>query len=191
MKDSLNDKSRRFFDNLIKGLGRLNIEFILNDKLVRGLDYYSHTAFEFTSNQLGAQGTVLAGGRYDGLISQMGGPETPGIGWAAGVERLTLLLGHSEDPKRPISVIPVSGDMANDALDLTNRLRRKGFSIELGYSGNLSKRLKRANKVNARVVVLLGEDEISRNVGLVRDMDSGEQVEVPLEQIDDHLYTYR
>jgi len=191
LKDSLNDTSRRFFDDLLDGLRRLQIEFIVNDKLVRGLDYYGHTAFEFTSKNLGAQSAVLAGGRYDNLISQMGGPETPGIGWAAGVERLTLLLGQTQDSDRPISVIPVNKEMVNEAFDLANQLRRKGFSIELGYSGNLSKRLKRANKINASAVVLLGEDEASRDVGMVRDMDTGEQIEVPLERIDNYLDIYK
>ena len=163
----------------------------MNDKLVRGLDYYGHTAFEFTSKNIGAQGTVLAGGRYNNLISQMGGPETPGIGWAAGVERLTLLLGQVQNPDRPISVIPVHREMVNETQILANQLRRKGFFIELGYSGNLSKRMKRASKVNASAVVLLGEDEASRNVVLVRDMDTGEQIEVSLDRIDNYLETYK
>jgi histidyl-tRNA synthetase len=191
LKDSLNDESRRLFDDLLNGLTQLKLEYIVNDKLVRGLDYYSHTAFEFTSRSLGAQSAVLAGGRYDGLISQMGGPEIPGIGWAAGVERLSLLLGNTQFLDRPISVIPVNKDLTNEAINLADRLRRKGFNVELGYSGNLSKRMKRANKANSCAVIILGADEFLRNKSLVRDMDSGEQVEVSLEHLNKHLEPYK
>ncbi len=191
LMDSLNDDSRAVFDDLCDGLSRIGIDFTHNDRLVRGLDYYCHTAFEFTTDDLGAQGTVLAGGRYDGLIGQMGGPETPGIGWAAGVERLSLLAGGVSEPARPIAVLPIGEAAMNEALMLTQRLRRKGFAVELGYSGNLKKRLNRANKANARAAVILGEDELARNAGTVRDMDSGEQVEVSLDQLDDKLSAYR
>jgi histidyl-tRNA synthetase len=191
LMDSLNDDSRAVFDDLCDGLSRIGIDFTHNDRLVRGLDYYCHTAFEFTTDDLGAQGTVLAGGRYDGLIGQMGGPETPGIGWAAGVERLSLLAGGVSEPARPIAVLPIGEAAMNEALMLTQRLRREGFAVELGYSGNLKKRLNRANKANARAAVILGEDELARNAGTVRDMDSGEQVEVSLDQLDDKLSVYR
>jgi len=191
LKDSLNDASKRLFDDLLNGLTQLKLEYIVNDKLVRGLDYYSHTAFEFTSRSLGAQSSVLAGGRYDGLISQMGGPEIPGIGWAAGVERLSLLLDNTHFLDRPISVIPVNKDLTNEAINLADRLRRKGFNVELGYSGNLSKRMKRANKANSCAVIILGADEFLRNKSLVRDMDSGEQVEVSLEHLNKHLEPYK
>jgi histidyl-tRNA synthetase len=191
LMDSLNDESRTFFDELCDGLSRIGIDFSHNDRLVRGLDYYCHTAFEFTTDDLGAQGTVLAGGRYDGLIGQMGGPETPGIGWAAGVERLALMAGGVNEPTRPIAVIPIGEAAMNEALMLTQRLRRKGFAVELGYSGNLGKRMKRANKANARAAVILGEDEMARNAGTVRDMDSGEQVEVSLDRLEDTLSAYR
>jgi histidyl-tRNA synthetase len=191
LMDSLNDDSRAVFDDLCDGLSRIGIDFTHNDRLVRGLDYYCHTAFEFTTDDLGAQGTVLAGGRYDGLIGQMGGPETPGIGWAAGVERLSLLAGGVSEPARPIAVLPIGEAAMNEALMLTQRLRREGFAVELGYSGNLKKRLNRANKANARAAVILGEDELARNAGTVRDMDSGEQVEVSLDQLDDKLSAYR
>jgi len=191
LMDSLNDESRTFFDELCDGLSRIGIDFSHNDRLVRGLDYYCHTAFEFTTDDLGAQGTVLAGGRYDGLIGQMGGPETPGIGWAAGVERLALMAGGVNEPTRPIAVIPIGEAAMNEALMLTQRLRRKGFAVELGYSGNLGKRMKRANKANARAAVILGEDEMARNAGTERDMDSGEQVEVSLDRLEDTLSAYR
>lgn len=191
LQDSLNETSQSFFNELCGGLSKLGVDFEHNTKLVRGLDYYCHTAFEFTTTDLGAQGTVLAGGRYDGLIGQMGGPETPGIGWAAGVERLTLLLGEGKEAKRPIVVIPVGGEAESEALVVTEMLRKKGYHVDLDYSGNLKKRMKRANMLNAAAVILLGKDELTKNVSTLRDMDSGEQKEVSLETLEDHLKVYK
>jgi histidyl-tRNA synthetase len=191
LQDSLNEVSQNFFNELCEGLDKLGIAYEHNTKLVRGLDYYCHTAFEFTTTDLGAQGTVLAGGRYDGLVAQMGGPETPGIGWAAGVERLSLLLDEGTEAKRPIVVIPVGGEAESEAMVVTEMLRKKGYRVDLGYSGNLKKRMKRANLLNAAAAILLGEDELTRNVGTLRDMDSGEQKEVSLETLEDHLAPYK
>ncbi len=189
--DYLNEPSRAFFQAVQEGLTAVGVPFILNPKLVRGLDYYSHTAFEFTTTALGAQGTVLAGGRYDGLIGQMGGPATCGIGWAAGVERLSLLLGEVPDPTRPLAVIPMGEAAATEALKLCMRLRRAGFAVEMGYSGNLKKRLARANKMGARAALILGEDELARAVVAVRDLDSGEQQDVALSTLENALGCYR
>ncbi len=187
--DYLNDPSRSFFETVKNGLGKLGVPVKHNPKLVRGLDYYSHTAFEFITSALGAQGTVMAGGRYDGLVSQMGGPATPGIGWAAGVERLSMLMGELEALRRPIAVIPMGeGD---EAMLVAHRLRHAGFAVELGYSGNMKKRLTRANKANARAAVILGEDELSRQAATVRDLDSGEQEEVPLSDLEVRLARYK
>ena len=191
LQDSLNEASQSFFKDLCEGLTKLGIVFEHNINLVRGLDYYCHTAFEFKTSDLGAQGTVLAGGRYDGLVGQMGGPETPGIGWAAGVERLSLLLDDGAEAKRPIAVIPVGGKAESEAMVVTEMLRKKGYRVDLGYSGNLKKRMKRANRLNAVAAVLLGEDELTRNVGTLRNMDSGEQKEVSLETLEDHLAPYK
>ena len=191
LQDSLNEASQSFFKDLCEGLTKLGIVFEHNTNLVRGLDYYCHTAFEFKTSDLGAQGTVLAGGRYDGLVGQMGGPETPGIGWAAGVERLSLLLDDGAEAKRPIAVIPVGSKAESEAMVVTEMLRKKGYRVDLGYSGNLKKRMKRANRLNAAAAVLLGEDELTRNVGTLRNMDSGEQKEVSLETLEDHLAPYK
>jgi len=187
--DYLNEASRGFFETVKNGLAKLGVPVKHNPKLVRGLDYYSHTAFEFITSALGAQGTVMAGGRYDGLVSQMGGPATPGIGWAAGVERLSMLMGELEALRRPIAVIPMGeGD---EAMLVAHRLRHAGFAVELGYSGNMKKRLTRANKANARAAVILGEDELSRQAAMVRDLDSGEQEEVPLSDLEVRLARYK
>lgn len=189
--NSLDRESADFFAAVKEGLEALGIAYTLNSRLVRGLDYYCHTAFEFTTDALGAQGTVLAGGRYDGLVSQMGGQETPGVGWAAGVERLALLVGDAPPAPRPVAVIPVTREMDGQAMALAHRLRRDGYVVELGFRGNMSRRLKRANRLNAAVAVILGPDEVARGAATVRDLDSGEQSEAPLDDLSGRLTVYR
>ncbi len=189
--DSLNGASRDFFEKLTGFLDRAEVSYRVNPRLVRGLDYYCHTAFEFTTDALGAQGAVLAGGRYDGLIKQMGGPPTAGTGWAAGVERLMMLVEDPDQGPRPLAVVPQGAEHVDDAFVIAQRLRRAGFAADLGYSGNLGKRMKRANKIDARACVILGADEIARGMVTIRDMDTGEQREVVLEDIEDHLGRYR
>ncbi len=187
----LNDHSRRFFDDVLQGLADIGIEAHINPRLVRGLDYYSHTAFEFVTETLGSQGAVLAGGRYDGLMEQMGGRPTPGIGWAAGVERLAMMVGDVTGAVRPIAVVPVGDDAGRAAMKIAQTLREVGYHVDLGYSGNMGKRMKRADKLNAIATVILGEDELARDAATVRDMQSGEQTEVPLVELDSHLAKYR
>ena len=189
--DYLTPEARRFFDEVRAGLELLGIDYRLSPRLVRGLDYYCHTAFEFVTTDLGAQGTVLGGGRYDGLMGVMGGPETPGVGWAAGIERLSLLIERPIAARRPIAVIPVGGQAEAPALKLAQELRRQGFTVELSYSGNVAKRMKRANKLGARAAVILGEDELARNGATLRDLDTGEQIDVPLAELRDRLAPFR
>ncbi len=189
--DYLSAASADFFAAVRADLDALGIAYALNPRLVRGLDYYCHTAFEFTTTALGAQGTVMAGGRYDGLMQIMGGPPTPGVGWAAGVERLAMLAADPPPPRRPIAVVPIGEAGMRRAITLTEDLRRAGLYVDLGYGGNLTKRMKRANRLNARAAVLLGEDELRRNLATVRDLDSGEQVAVALEALSAHLARYR
>ena len=189
--DHLNEVSRTFFAAVTADLDRLGIEYKLNPLLVRGLDYYSHTAFEFTTDALGAQGTVMAGGRYDGLLEMMGGPATPGVGWAAGIERLAMLAEAPQAKRRPIAVIPAGDAAQGPALQLAERLRGAGFTVDLGYSGNLGKRMKRANKVGAIAAVILGEDELARNGVTLRDLDSGEQQALPLTGLEERLARFR
>ena len=178
--DSLDAESAEFFASVRAGLERLGIAYTLNPRLVRGLDYYCHTAFEFTTDALGAQGAVIAGGRYDGLVAQMGGPETAGIGWAGGIERLSMLTDEPDPAPRPIALVPVGAEAEIETLALADRLRRAGLVIELGYRGSLKRRLSRADRLNACAAVILGEDELAREVATVRDLDSGEQEEVAL-----------
>ncbi len=189
--DHLTAAARDFFAAVTDGLGALGIGYRINPRLVRGLDYYTHTAFEFTAEELGAQKTVMAGGRYDGLIAEMGGPPTPGIGWAGGIERLARLTGDAPPPPRPIAVVPVGPGPERTALTLADRLRRAGHTVEFGYSGALGKRLKRANRLNAQAAILLGEDELAKGVATIRDLDTGAQEEVPLSSLEERLSRYR
>jgi histidyl-tRNA synthetase len=178
LAESLNEASRAFFDRVMAGLDALGIGYEINPRLVRGLDYYTHTAFEFTTTQLGAQGAVLAGGRYDGLVSAMGGPDTPGIGWAAGVERVAMLLEGTPAEPRPIAVVPIGDQVELEALRLAEELRAAGLTAEMEFRGKVGQRLKRAAQRNARHALLLGEDELAKGTLVLRDLDRGEQQEV-------------
>ncbi|HLY57413.1 MAG TPA: histidine--tRNA ligase [Stellaceae bacterium] len=187
----LNQDSAEFFAAVRRGLDALGIAYTLNPRLVRGLDYYCHTAFEFVTDALGAQGTVMGGGRYDGLMEMLGGPHIPAVGWAAGIERLAMLIAEPPAGERPIVVVPVGPDAELPALQLTQRLRSEGITVELGYGGNVGKRLKQANKLNARVALVLGETEIASGTVVLRDLDKGEQEAVALADLSGRLAQLR
>ncbi len=190
-QEYLTPAAQEFFATVRAGLETIGVAYKVNPRLVRGLDYYCHSAFEFTTTELGAQGTVLAGGRYDGLIEMMGGPATPGVGWAAGIERLAMMVADVPQPPRPIAVVPVGAAAELEALKLTQGLRRAGHAADIGYSGNLGRRLKRADRIGARVAVILGDDELARGAAMVRDLDTGDQSEVSLAALPDHLARFR
>lgn len=181
--DSLNEDSRTFFAKVLAGLDRLEIKYRVNNRLVRGLDYYTHTVFELVTDKLGAQGTVLAGGRYDGLVEQMGGGAVAGIGWACGVERLAMLLENAAETPRPVAVIPVNDEVNEAAMEIAQKIRLAGMRVEQGYSGNMKKRMIKANKVNSRVAVIIGPDELAEGKAAVKNLDSGEQKIVNVENI--------
>jgi len=176
----LNEPSREFSGRVLSGLDALGIRHRVNPRLVRGLDYYTHTVFEFVTTDLGAQGTVLAGGRYDGLVEVMGGPSMPGVGWAAGIERLAILIDEPPAPTRPIALVPLGEAAEQVALKLGEALRDAGLVVELTYSGNLQRRMRRADRINARAAILIGDNELAQNAATVRDLDSGAQELVPL-----------
>jgi histidyl-tRNA synthetase len=176
----LSDMSFEFYGRVRDGLAQLGIEYRHNPRLVRGLDYYTHTAFEFVTTDLGAQGTVMGGGRYDGLVELMGGPAMPGIGWAAGIERLAMLIAEPPAPPRPVTLVPIGEEAEAFALRLAEDLRGHGLVVDLGYSGNLQRRMRRADRVGARAAVLLGDDELARGAATIRDLDNGQQSDVPI-----------
>ena len=183
----LTEPAAKFYARLQTHLDRFGVPFRENPRIVRGLDYYGHTAFEFITSKLGAQGTVMAGGRYDGLVEEMGGPPTPAVGWAAGIERLAMLL---EDPPRPpatVAVVPVGDSAEAAALNVLQTLRHAGIRAEMAYRGNLRRRMERANRIGARAAVIIGDDDIARGVAQVKNLASGEQEAVPLAEIADRL----
>ncbi len=179
----LTPEAAAFYTAVQAHLARFGVPFTENPRIVRGLDYYSHTAFEFVTTRLGAQGTVMAGGRYDGLVAEMGGPPTPAVGWAAGIERLSMLLTESPAAPRPVCVVPMGEAAEAAALAVLQDLRRGGVRAEMAYRGNFKRRLERANRIGARAVVILGEDEIARSVAAVKDLSTGTQTEVPLPEL--------
>nr|WP_194299204.1 histidine--tRNA ligase [Acetobacter ghanensis] len=178
MAEFLTPEARTFWDELRQKLDLFGIAYTVNPSIVRGLDYYNHTTFEFVTNRLGSQGTVLAGGRYDGLVKQMGGPEVPAIGWAAGVERLAMLLESAPEAPRSVVLIPVGSPDEKAVCQILQGLRQQGVRTEIGYKGSLRKRMERAGKQNASHVLFLGEDELVRGVFRVKSMESGQESEV-------------
>ncbi|HXV22270.1 MAG TPA: histidine--tRNA ligase [Desulfuromonadales bacterium] len=161
----------------------LRISFLVNPRMVRGLDYYTRTTFEMVTGSLGAQNAVAAGGRYDGLIRDLGGPALPGIGFAMGLERLVLLKGGEPiAPPRPALFLAALGaEPSRHAFLIMAELQRRGIHVEMDYEGkSLKSQLRRADKLRARFVLILGEDEMKSQVAQLRDMDAGTQEEIPL-----------
>ena len=191
-QDYLNDESKEYFNQVQAYLNALNIPYIHNQKLVRGLDYYCHTAFEFVTTSLGAQGTVLAGGRYDGLMKQMGGPDASGIGWGAGIERLCLMLQEQDTVIKTanlITIVPTSEAEESTAFQVAQTLRAAGLHIDIGYSGNMSKRLKKASQNNSIAAIIIGADEIASKTAQVKFLNENRQETVSLSQLADFLNT--
>ena len=171
--DYLTADSRHFFDQVMKGLSDLGIPFTHDQHLVRGIDYYCHTAFEFKSNSLGAQNALLAGGRYDGLMQQLGGPSTPAVGWACGLDRLALLLPPStQAPPLRVAVIAIGDDLQTAGLQLAQQLRQANIMTDIPLSGNLSKRLKASDKSGCQLAILLGSEEYEHHQVKVRRLEA-------------------
>lgn len=185
LSDSLNSVSKEVFANIQDGLSALKIPFKVNPHLVRGLDYYCHIAFEVTTTDLGSQGTVLAGGRYDGLMATMGGPSIPGVGWAGGIDRLAMMLNDDQlpAPKTPLAVVPMDERFDFNGLELAQALRKQEFVVEMTYGGGLGKRLKKANKMNALYALILGEEEVASRTVTCKNLESGEQIQLSVDQV--------
>ena len=171
----LNDASKRHFAAVTGALDSAGIDWTFDPLLVRGLDYYCHTAFEFITDALGAQGTVLGGGRYDGLSEMLGGPPVAGVGWAAGVERLSMLVGEQEPATPPVAILPMDEDGESEAHRLAEMLRDSGVAVDLSAGGAIGKRLKKADRAGARLAVILGSDELAAGTAQLRDLATGTQ----------------
>jgi len=178
LQNELSEESQKFYQRVKSELKRLEIPFKENSQLVRGLDYYCHTVFEFVTTQLGAQGTVLAGGRYDGLIETMGGPATPGVGWAAGIERLSelaQLVAPSQQQKQLVAIAPADEAGESESLNIAQVLRQRGINVEILWNGNFGKKMKKANTLGASHVLILGSDEVSQKKVTIKNFASGDQ----------------
>jgi histidyl-tRNA synthetase len=176
----LSGEAQDFFGAVTAGLDAAGVAWKRNAKLVRGLDYYRHTAFEFTTDRLGAQGTVLGGGRYDGLIENLGGPHTPAVGWAAGIERLAMLVAEPSSARPDVVVIPLGKAAEHAATTIIASLRRFGICCDMAFKGNMKKRMQKANDSGAPLAVIIGDEELAQQSVAVRNLANGKQIVVPL-----------
>ncbi|MEL7189137.1 MAG: histidine--tRNA ligase [Pseudomonadota bacterium] len=187
----LSDEALAFFDAVTGGLDAAGVKWTRAESLVRGLDYYRHTAFEFIPDEgsaaaeaLGAQSTVLGGGRYDGLMESLGGPATPAVGWAAGIERLAMLVGERRDYGPEFVLVPIGDEAAHYCAGLIAKLRRKGLNCDMAFKGNAKKRFQRANASDATAVITVGEDELRDGKLTVKHLESGDQASRDKEEVE-------
>lgn len=185
--DYLTPEASDYFGKVTGGLDSAGIVWARDPRLVRGLDYYRHTAFEFVTEDLGAQSAVIAGGRYDGLMESLGGPHTPAVGWAAGIERLGMLIELPGRSAIDVAIVPLGDAAEQAAIGLSAQLRRAGIACEMAYKGNMKKRMSAAAKSGAAIALILGDDELARQQTKVKDLATGEQSEVSLSDIADDL----
>lgn len=171
LKTYLNYESQQFFETVCKALDQLKIAYVLDERLVRGLDYYCHTSFEFKTGALGAQDAFGGGGRYDGLMQQMGGPSMPAVGWAMGMDRLALIMPNSNNNTQfCAAVIPVGEDDFASAFNICQMLRANNVSAQIMYANNLGKRFKQADKQGALHAVVVGANEMAQNCVKVKKL---------------------
>lgn len=184
--DHLCEACAEHFATVRQHLDRLGLSYTIDPRLVRGLDYYTRTVFELVSKDLGAQDALLGGGRYDGLAEMLGGPSTPGVGFAGGMERLILVLkermsASQDQPRLDLFLVTLGEEGGNLALELAKGLRSRGVSVDLDYRGRaLRKQMNQANRLKARYLLVLGDDEAASKAGKLKEMDSGEETEVML-----------
>lgn len=189
MLDYLCDDCKDAFEQLKANLDAMGIEYVVDPGIVRGLDYYTKTAFEFVTTKIGAQGTVCGGGRYDGLVEEIGGPATPGVGFGLGKERLLMTMeacgAEIPEPDKTDVFIAVMGDNAKAAgLKLMRQLRNAGVAVQMDIMGrNIKNQFKFANRINAKKTVVIGDDELANNSFAIKDMATSQQVNVPMEDI--------
>jgi histidyl-tRNA synthetase len=195
MPDFLCDSCTDHFETLTLYLKGLDIDFVVNPYLMRGLDYYTRTTFEVQTQELGAQNAIVGGGRYDGLIKELGGPDNPAIGFAIGTERIVELSGEhlTQGGKGPdIFLVPLGKEAEDKSFIWLQELRKGGLSCEMEYrSLGLKTQMRRADRLKARKVLIVGEDELSKGKGILRDMVTKEQIELPLDHVVDELIRLR
>jgi len=183
ISDFYSNEAKEYFKQVRHHLDNLGINYVINPRLVRGLDYYSHTTFEFTTAKLGAQSTVLAGGRYDGLAQLMGEDEIPAIGFAAGIERLAMMCKFSLEQERPTYIIPIGNECLDYSILLINQLRKINISAIIEFDGKIGKRLQAAVSANAKYVIFIGTQELNTNSYKLKDLDTGVEQTVTIAEM--------
>ena len=185
--DLISKKDLNFYEEIKKNITNLDINIVENPNLVRGLDYYCHTVFEFKTNDLGSQDTLIGGGRYNGLIKMLGGKDIPGVGWAGGIERIMLLMKNFSQKQEDIHLAILDPNFKIHAIKLYDFLIRNNFSVFWNYKYNLKKSLSLANEKNINYLIIVGENEKVNNNYSIKNLSNGEQVIVNIENILDHL----
>lgn len=187
------EECKDHFEGLQKILALMGLGFEINPRIVRGLDYYNRTAFEIISKEIGSQSTVCGGGRYDGLVEDIGGPATPGVGFGLGIERLILTLEKNNieipTPKGLEVFIVAMGSRAHDkALEISYKLRKNGVSVDIDHLGrSLKAQFKYSNKLNSLYTIVIGDDELDRGTISLKNMDTGNQEEIKLDSVVDEV----
>ncbi|MCI6253693.1 histidine--tRNA ligase [Eubacterium coprostanoligenes] len=193
--DYLCDECKEHFEKTKSYLDAMNIEYIVNPQIVRGLDYYTKTVFEFVADSIGAQGTVCGGGRYDGLIEELGGQHTPSLGFGMGLERLQLVMEAQgcefPEPSRPDLFIVAMGDKATlKAVEIAKDMRDEGYSVVYDLNGrSLRAQMKYADKISAKYNVVIGDNEVDTKSAVLKDMATGEQSDISLETFVSGFYS--
>jgi histidyl-tRNA synthetase len=181
--DFLTPEASNYFGKVTAGLDAAGIAWTRDPRLVRGLDYYRHTAFEFVTEDLGAQSAVIAGGRYDGLIESLGGPPTPAVGWAAGIERLGMLIEAPTGGSVEFAVIPVDASREAEAISVATELRSSGMTVDIAFKGNFKKRLKRADTIGAAYAIIVGLETAYADQVTLKDLTNGSQTNIRRDSI--------
>ena len=190
--EALNDYEKKHFNQVQRFLDKLNIPYKIDNQLVRGLDYYTLTTFEIRTNVIGSQDALCGGGRYNNLVEQLGGKSIPAIGFAAGMERLMLALNldkQNDNIDTDVFVISLGEDAITNALKICDTLRNQlGIKVRMDFSrSSFKSQMRQANKLNSEYVIILGEEEIKRKIGIIKTMSSGDQFEAPLDTIHKHF----
>ncbi len=175
--------TRDYFDKILRYLDILGIKYTINPRLVRGLDYYCHTAFEFTTTRLGAQSTILAGGRYDGLAKLMGGPDTPAIGFASGIERLALMREYQLPQQRSTVIMPIGDENIEACIKLMSTLHDSNIACTVDLKGKINKRIERALEANARHIIFIGDEEKNGNIFKLKDLDQRQECTLKIDEL--------
>ena len=187
MQEFISLEEKNHFSEIKKGLDLLKIKYVENNKLVRGLDYYCSTVFEFKTSELGSQDTLLGGGRYDGLIGVLGGPDIPGIGWAAGIERISMLMKLNYNSLCKVHIAITNKKYNSHIQKIMNFLRKNNISFYWNYKYNIKKSLSKANSKKIEYVILIGEDEFNNNYYSVRNLNTGKQSQLKESEIIKYL----